>query len=73
MRAKRFGGEGADKIAAGSMLSEEQIEKAYRLITQASVSERMVIPLSSHAEHKDPYKMQGEAGFGIKGKKSWRQ
>lgn len=73
MRVKRFGGDEAEKISDDSALTEEQLEKAYRLITQASLDERMVIPLSSHAEHKDPGRMQGEAGFGIRGKKSWRR
>jgi nitrate reductase beta subunit len=73
MREKRFGGDAAQKVSFKSDLTEKQIEKAYHLITQASIDERMVIPLSSHAEHKDPYRMQGEAGFGIRGKKSWRR
>ncbi|ADD68832.1 nitrate reductase, beta subunit [Denitrovibrio acetiphilus DSM 12809] len=73
MREKRFGGDGAEKVLKDSAFSEEQIEKAYHLITQASLNERMVIPLSSHAESKDPYKRQGEVGFGVRGKKSWRQ
>lgn len=73
MRAKRFGDGSAEQIIEGSMFTAEQLEKAYHLITQASLDERMVIPLSSHAEHKDPYKAQGAAGFGIRGKAAWRE
>lgn len=72
MREKRFGAGALESVLAGSAFTQDQLEKAYHLITQATLDERIVVPLSSHAEHKDPHRMQGETGFGIKGKKNWR-
>lgn len=73
-RAKFLGDhEEAAQVTKESQLSEEQIEKAYRLFTQATLGERMLIPLSSHGEDGKPYEKQGNTGFGIKGKKGWRK
>ncbi|WP_277656559.1 nitrate reductase subunit beta [Seleniivibrio woodruffii] len=63
----------ARKTAAESLLSAEQMEKAYRLFTQAKMKERMLIPMSSRGEDGDPYEKQGCTGFGIQGKKGWRK
>ncbi len=64
MRSKNLGRTPAEEALRQAGLDEKGADRLYRLFTIGGYNERNIIP-SQQREEQDPFKRNGEAGFGI--------